>query len=312
MSEAALLEEARADLEHAAGKKPAAGVPFSGMTTIGCGGPAGLVIEADSTDGLAATLETATAHGLPWLVTGLGSNMLVADAGWPGLVIRLTGSLKSCRTRGNLLDAGGGASLPKAASVAAAAGLSGLEPLAGIPGTAGGAVAMNAGAFGASIGDFVSEVEICRAGKSFMSSPGPLDFGYRSATLPLDSVVSRVILALSRSSRNAVSARMRDFRGRREASQPVGKKTCGSVFKNPPGAKSAGMLLDQAGCKGMSRGAAQVSESHANFIVNNGGAAAADVMELINKCRRRVYDRFGISLELEVRLLGGLRPEPLP
>lgn len=312
MSDAVLLKDAvRADLEEAAGRSGSEGVRLSSMTTIGCGGPATFLIEAENSARLAAILEVALSHDLPWFVLGLGSNLLVSDEGWQGIVIKLSGDLRLCKRQGSRLECGGGAPLPKAAAAAAGAGLAGLEPLAGIPGTVGGAVAMNAGAFGSSIGELVEEVEICLPGQIKLLGNNLLEFGYRRSNLPAGSVVSKVTLSLVPADPGTVNDNLLHFRRRRESSQPVGKRTCGSVFKNPVGEKSAGELLDLAGCKGLSSGGAVVSHAHANFIINSGGATAADVVNLMNICRRRVHERFGVALEPEVKLLGNIYLDPL-
>lgn len=295
----------RAALEKAAGREGAADVTLAGMTTLGCGGPAALVIVAGDTAALAAILATASDSNLDWCVLGRGTNLLVSDRGWEGLVIRLTGELASCRADGERLHCGAGLPLPRAAALAADAGLSGLEPLAGIPGSVGGAVAMNAGAFGANMGDLTESIEICLPGETRLLGAGEAGFAYRSANLPPDAVVASATLALKAGDREAIRQATQDFRRRRDSSQPKGS-TCGSVFKNPPGGKSAGRLLDEAGCKGLSAGGAVVSEQHANFIINRGGASAADVLELMNCCRQRVRESSGILLEPEVRLLGDI------
>ncbi len=312
MSDAVRLSgAARARLEEAAGSKGEAGLELGRLTTIGCGGPAAFFIEADSTAHLEAILASASDQGLPWFLLGRGSNLLVADEGWPGIVIRLTGALKKCSREGERLDCGAGITLSRAAAAALDAGLSGLEPLAGIPGSVGGAVAMNAGAFGAAIGDLVQSVEICLGGETAVLDHDGLEFGYRSARLPAGGVVARAMLKLKPAKAAQISNLMSMFSGRRASSQPVGGRTCGSVFKNPPGEKSAGELLELAGCKGERSGGAIVSPAHANFIVNEGGAKAADVLDLMNICRRRVHESFGVVLEPEVRLLGGAGLDPL-
>ncbi len=304
-----------ADLEQAAGRAGVAGAGLGSLTTIGCGGTAALMIEAVDAAHLSAILAAIQRHSLPWFVLGLGSNLLVADAGWPGVVVKLTGDLKSVSVSGDLLRCGAGVALPRAAAAAQSAGLAGLEPLAGIPGTVGGAVAMNAGAFGASIGVLVESVEICLPGEVITQNRNTIKFGYRSAALPSGGVVSRAALLLTPADPAAVAARMREVRASRETSQPAGR-SCGSVFRNPgPGAGaslSAGQLLDEAGCKGMTVGGAAVSGKHANFIINAGGARTADVLQLMNRCRRRVFKRTGIVLEPEVRLIGPIGLEPLP
>lgn len=295
----------RAALEEAAGREGAVDVSLAGLTTLGCGGPASFLIEAVDTSALAAILAVTTESGLPWYVLGRGTNLLVSDRGWDGLIIRLTGELAACAAAGEQLRCGAGLPLPRAAALAADAGLSGLEPLAGIPGSVGGAIAMNAGAFGACMADLTASVELCLPGETRVLEAAAVGFDYRRASLPAGAVVASATLALKAGDPETIRQATRDFRRRRDAAQPGGA-TCGSVFKNPPGAKGAGRLLDEAGCKGLSIGGAIVSEQHANFIINRGGATAADVLELINRCRRLVKESSGILLEPEVKLLGDI------
>ncbi|MHB0915489.1 MAG: UDP-N-acetylmuramate dehydrogenase [Thermoleophilia bacterium] len=301
----------RSELEQAAGKPGSVAAPLAGYTTLGCGGPAALLLEVDSGEGLAAVLAVAEDNAVPWFVLGRGSNLLVADSGWPGLVLKLSGSLKDLTINGSRIDCGAGATLARLAAAAAEAGLSGLEPLAQIPGTVGGGVAMNAGAYGAAIADLVATIEIALPSGTRTIAGDALDFSYRHCDLPAGAVVSRVTLALTAADPETVKGAMKDYRHQRGGSQPVGSRTCGSVFKNPPGG-SAGELLDKAGCKGMRAGGAEISTVHANFIVNTGSAAAADVLQLMERCRLLVHERFGVVLEPEVRLLGDITLGPLP
>lgn len=299
----------RAALEEAAGRPGAADVSLAGLTTLGCGGPAAFLIEADSAARLAAILDVVNAGGLPWFVLGRGTNLLVADSGWDGLIIRPAGGLTVCEQEGELLRCGAGVPLPRAAGIAAEAGLSGLEPLAGIPGSIGGAITMNAGAFGRDIGELTESVELCLPGEVRLLTAVEAGFAYRGTSLPAGAVVASATLRLRPGDPRMVRQATLDYRRQRDASQPKGS-TCGSVFKNPPGEKSAGQLLDGAGCKGLSAGGAAVSGQHANFIINQGGATAADVLTLIDRCRELVRESTGILLEPEVRLLGniGLKP----
>lgn len=300
----------RAELERAAGKPGRVDEPLAPYTTLGCGGAAALLLEVDSSERLAALLAAAGRRDVPWFIIGRGSNLLVADSGWPGLVVKLAGDFKSFSINGERIESGAAVNLSKLAATAAQAGLSGLETLAQIPGTLGGAVAMNAGAFGAAIADVVIAVEVAVPGATRVLSGTQLRFSYRDCELPADAVVSRVTLELAPSTAETVAAAMKGFQSRRRDSQPAGSRTCGSVFKNPPGA-SAGRLLDEAGCKGMRVGDAEISTVHANFIVNTGAATAADVLELMRQCRRRVFEKSGNLLEPEVRLLGDMPLEPL-
>lgn len=306
-----LEEEVRRQIEQAAGRKGSAGRPLASMTTLGCGGPAALIIEADSRAHLAAILASARQADIPWFILGHGSNLLVADDGWDGLVITLGGEFRECHRNGERLSCGAAATLPRIARIASGAGLSGLEPLAYIPGTIGGALAINAGAYGTSIGDLVVEAEICLPGEVKTITADDLSFGYRTSRVPAGSVVSRVVLELKQGDPEAIAGKMLQLRRQREESQPVRDKSCGSVFKNPPGEKSAGQLLDEAGCKGLDSGGASVSDIHANFIINRGDATARDVIDLMNRCRRKVKDVSGVTLEPEVMLLGNMELDSL-
>ncbi len=299
-------QEVLAELERAAGNPAVAGANIGSLTSLGCGGAAALLIEAESSERLAQILHIAAAHEVDWFVFGLGSNLLVADSGWDGMVIRLAGDLKQCiPAQDGRLTCGGGATLPKAASVAAAAGLSGLEALAGIPGTIGGAVAMNAGAWGTDIGSLTERITLCLPGETREIGRDFLKFSYRHCELPPGAVISRVVLALSLGETESIKAEMTRYREQRTENQPVGERTCGSVFRNPPEGMSAGELLERAGCKGLQHRGASISTRHANFIVNQGGVSA-DVIWLMNECRRLVYEKFGVVLEPEVMLLGDI------
>lgn len=308
MFDGEVLEE----FEAAAGHAGTTGAGLERLTTIGCGGPAALLLEIDSPERLAAVLSVAAAHGIDWFVLGYGSNLLVADEGWDGLVIRLTGELKECEAQsGGRFECGAGASLSRAASVAANAGLSGLEPLAGIPGTVGGAIAMNAGAWGSEIGSLTARVLLCLPGGCQALESDSLRFSYRHCELPQGSVVTRVVLALEPADPEVIRETMAEYSRSRGDVQPSGERTFGSVFRNPVGGASAGELLDRSGCKGLDHGGAAVSKVHANFIVNRGTATAADVIWLMDECRRRVHDSKGIVLEPEVRFLGDIGLAPL-
>ncbi|MDO8736397.1 MAG: UDP-N-acetylmuramate dehydrogenase [Thermoleophilia bacterium] len=300
------------EFETAAGREGTSGARLDRLTTLGCGGPAAILMEIDSPEELASVLAVASANSIDWFVLGYGSNLLVADSGWDGLVIRLSGELKECVVQEEgRLECGAGAALTRAASAAAAAGLSGLEPLAGIPGTIGGAVAMNAGAWGTEIGNIIGRVLVCLPGECRELSAGDMRFSYRHCELPEGSVIARVTLALDYDEPDNIREATAGFSGRRSEAQPTGERTCGSVFRNPPEGPRAGELLDSSGCKGLERGGAMVTEAHANFIANRGGATATDIVWLMDECRRRVYDQAGIVLEPEVRFLGDISLEPL-
>lgn len=306
-----LDEDILEELEDAAGKVGVSEAPMSRFISFGSGGPAAFLIEADSPAEMARILSVVAERGVSWFIMGKGTNLLVADEGYEGLVIALAGDLKECRVQDNFLICGAGATLTRAAKLAAENSLSGLEALAHIPGTLGGAVFMNAGSFGTQIGDLVAQVEVCGPGECRVIDRSALEFGYRSSSIPSDVVVTGVTLELAPQDEEEIRSRTASCRQKRESSQPRGERTFGSVFKNPPGQDSAGSLLDRSGCKDLTVGAATVSAAHANFIVNKGNASTADVISLMNLCRRSVYEKFGVVLEPEVRFLGDIGLEEL-
>jgi UDP-N-acetylenolpyruvoylglucosamine reductase len=291
---------------------PPAGVerdyPLARLTTIRTGGPADFFARPDSTGRLAELLAWADAGKIAVGVVGSGSNLLVADAGFRGLVMKLDGSLATIEQDGDRLLCGGGARLPQAAARAARAGLSGLEFGVNIPGTVGGAVKMNANAYGGDLSRVLEWVEVATPKGSERRTPDTLGFRYRRSNLGPREIVAGASFALSPAEPDDVKARLAEMRAARKAAQPSGIKTFGSTFKNPddPGAqgRSAGVLLDEAGCRGLAVGGARFSEKHANFVENPGEATTADVIALMAEGKRRVRERFGIELEAEVQFLG--------
>jgi UDP-N-acetylmuramate dehydrogenase len=241
-------------------------------------------------------------------VIGSGSNLLVADDGFRGLAMKLDGALASIAVDGTRLECGGGARLPQASAKAARAGLAGLEFGVNIPGTVGGAVRMNANAYGGELGRVLEWVDVVTAAGVDRRAPAQLGFSYRRSNLAPGEVVARASFALSPADPDAVKATLADMRAKRREAQPSGIKTFGSTFKNPddPRAegRSAGMLLDAAGCRGLAVGGARFSEKHANFVENAGAATTADVIALMAEGRRRVRDQTGVELEPEVQLFG--------
>ncbi len=282
--------------------------PLARLTTVRTGGHADLYARPDSDERLVALLAWAQQHELQVGLVGSGSNLLVADAGFRGLVLKLDGALASIERDGDRLLCGGGARLPQAAARAARDGLSGLEFGVNIPGTVGGAVRMNANAYGGDLAKVLDWVEVATAAGTARRAPGELGFSYRRSNLGEGEVVARASFALARAEPDAVRATLADMRARRRAAQPGGIKTFGSTFKNPddPRAegRSAGVLLDEAGCRGLTVGGACFSEKHANFVENQGHATTADVVALMAEGRRRVRERTGVELEPEVQLLG--------
>jgi UDP-N-acetylenolpyruvoylglucosamine reductase len=282
--------------------------PLARLTTIRTGGPADFFARPDSPDRLSELLAWAAADAIEVGVVGSGSNLLVADAGFPGLVVKLDGSLAAIEQEGSRLLCGGGARLPQASARAARAGLSGLEFGVNIPGTVGGAVKMNANAYGGELARVLEWVEVTSPGGTERRRPEALEFRYRRSNLGPGEVVARASFALSPAEPASVKERLAEMRASRRAAQPSGIKTFGSTFKNPEdpraAGRTAGVLLDEAGCRGLTVGGARFSEKHANFVENLGDATTADVVALMAEGRRRVRERFGVELEAEVQVLG--------
>ncbi len=286
------------------GRRVSFAEPLSGHTTWGVGGPAWALCRVRTADEAAAVLTAARAVGRSCLVLGRGSNLLVADAGFPGVVLRLEGELAALRVQGNHLTAGGGATLAQALQQAADASLAGLEWAAGIPGTVGGAVAGNAGAHGRQMSDLTAEVSLLLAdGRVVTTAGGDLPADYRRRELPAGALVLAARLELTPADPAAIRDLMRRAMQARRQSQPLGARTAGSVFKNPPG-DYAGRLIEACGCKGLAVGDAVVSSRHANFIENRGAATAGDVLGLMRQVADRVKREFGVELEPEVRVVG--------
>jgi len=283
------------------------GKPLARLSTLRIGGPAELFVEVGSERALVALLQEVARRKQPFQLLGLGSNVLVPDAGLPGVVARLGGDLKRIRIRGRRLSAGAGAPLALAARRAATAGLAGLEALSGFPSTVGGAVFMNAGCYGTEIKDVLRSARLVELdGRRHRIGVEDLGATYRSTRLKQSrSIVTRALFDLAPGDPKALLDRIAELNARRWASLPSGQANAGSIFKNPPG-DSAGRLLDVAGLKETSVGGALVSPKHANVIVNTGGATAADVVALMRSMRDRAAERFGVSLEPEIVLLGDL------
>jgi UDP-N-acetylenolpyruvoylglucosamine reductase len=282
--------------------------PLARLTTVRTGGPADFYTRPDSVERLVELLAWAKGARIAVGVVGSGSNLLIADAGFRGLVMKLDGGLATIEQDGRRLLCGGGARLPQAAARAARAGLSGLEFGVNIPGTVGGAVKMNANAYGGDLSRVLEWVEIATPGGTGRRDPSELGFSYRRSSLGSHEIVARASFALSEAEPEGVKATLAEMRAARRAAQPSGIKTFGSTFKNPddPRAegRSAGVLLDEAGCRGLPVGGARFSEKHANFVENTGDATTADVIALMAEGRRRVHERSGVVLEPEVQFLG--------
>jgi UDP-N-acetylenolpyruvoylglucosamine reductase len=289
--------------------------PLARLTTIRTGGRGDFFARPDSAESLAEVLAWARGEGVEVGVVGSGSNLLIADEGFRGLVIKLDGSLATIEQDGERLLCGGGARLPQAAAFAARAGLSGLEFGVNIPGTVGGAVKMNANAYGGDLARVLEWVDVTTSTGIDRRAPAELGFEYRKSNLAPGEIVARASFTLSPAAPGSVAATLAEMRSARRAAQPSGIKTFGSTFKNPddPRAegRSAGVLLDEAGCRGLTAGGARFSEKHANFVENMGDATTADVIALMGEGRRRVRERFGVELAPEVQLLGEVDTMPL-
>lgn len=280
--------------------------PMSKHTTYRIGGPARYFVEVESLDALSKTLRECARLSIPWTAVGQGSNLLVADGGFEGAVVVLKGEFKRWSFDEASVRFSVGAALPLARIVQEAyhLGVSGLEFAVGTPGTIGGALRMNAGNRTEWIGSRVASVTTFGLhGGLRRRYPEDISWAYRRSSLPDDEVVVECELACERGQAYRIQQRMEDVLAQRKKSQPMGLPSCGSVFRNPEG-ESAGDLIERAGLKGERVGGAQVSEIHANFIVNTGGATAADVAALMKRARDEVMRRDGIELRPEVRFLG--------
>ena len=286
--------------------------PLAPRTTLKIGGRARHFAEARTKAGLARLLRLAAEKGLPLLPLGKGSNLLVPDEGFPGVVFVLAGELASWRVEGNRIVAGGGAALPSLAVAARRAGLSGLEPLSGIPSTFGGAIRINAGAYGTELFDLLETVDVVtRTGEARTEPAAAIPHGYRwTAFVERKDLIAGGTLLLRPAPPSEIDARLEEVRERRRTALPP-EPNAGSVFKNPAG-QFAGKLLEVCGLKGRRVGGAAVSVRHANVIVNTGGATAADVRELMRVMRLEVQARFGIELVPEIEVIRPMTTERRP
>ena len=281
-------------------------VQLARFTTIGTGGPARLFARPQSLADLEEALVLAADEGLSVAVVGLGSNLLVADEGVDALVLRLEGELAAVAVQGETLVVGGGAANAVALHAARNAGLAGFEFACAIPGTAGGGVRMNAGAYGHDWAAVVSRALVVDSAGHAWRTPVELELIYRHSNLGAGQVVARVEFGLEPGDPDEIKAKVRELNARRKAAQPTNRRTFGSVFKNPDHELSAGRMLEACGLKGHRIGGAQISPKHANFIENADGARSEDAIALMAEAGRRAREQFGVTLEHEVRFLGAL------
>ncbi|HSI98512.1 MAG TPA: UDP-N-acetylmuramate dehydrogenase [Gaiellaceae bacterium] len=282
------------------------GVHLSRLTTVGTGGPASAFARPRSVPELEEALRLAAAERLDVVAVGLGSNLLAADGGVEALVLRLEGELAGASVAESALVAGGGATNAVCLHRARGAGLGGLEFACAIPGTAGGGVKMNAGAYGRDWSDILVRALVVTAEGAEWMTPAELGLSYRHSDLRPAQVVARVEYRLEPRPPDEIKATVAELVARRQATQPTNRRTFGSVFKNPPGGTGAGELLERCGLKGHRIGGAVISPMHANFIENADGATSSDCLALMVEARRRAREEFGIELEREVVLVGGL------
>jgi UDP-N-acetylmuramate dehydrogenase len=287
------------------------GVALSRFTTLGTGGPARAFARPESLGELAEALRFARDRDLQVATIGLGSNLLVADAGFDGLVLRLAGELARTEVEEDLLIAGGGAPNAVCLHRARAAGLGGFEFACAIPGTAGGGLWMNAGAYGGDWAGIVERALVVDGDSPQWRTPAELGLSYRHSDLRHGEVVARVEFRLRPRAPEEIKAVVADMQAQRKVAQPTNKRTYGSVFKNPPHELSAGRMLEACGLKGHRIGGAQISPRHANFIENADGASSEDAIALMAEARQRAWDRFGVKLEHEVVFLGPLELPPI-
>jgi UDP-N-acetylmuramate dehydrogenase len=287
------------------------GVELAGLTTLGTGGPARAFARPETEAEVEEALRWAAERDLPVATIGLGSNLLAADEGVDELVLKLAGSLAAVAVDGDVVRAGGGAANAVALHRARAAGLGGFEFACAIPGTIGGGVWMNGGAYGGEFSQVLERVRVASAGGSDWFTPADLGLSYRHSDLRHGQVVVEAELLLSPRDPAEIKATIRELNAQRKAAQPTNRRTFGSVFKNPEHELSAGRMLEACGLKGHRIGGAQISPKHANFIENAGGARTADALALMAEARRRAHDQYGVELRHEVELLGDVELPPL-
>jgi UDP-N-acetylmuramate dehydrogenase len=277
--------------------------PLAPLTRFRAGGPAEILFRPEDAEDLAAFLAHRPAD-VPVTVIGVGSNLLVRDGGVPGVVVRLGRGFGDIHVDGMSIRAGGSALDPAVADAATRAGIAGLEFLIGVPGTIGGAVRMNAGAYGTEIADVLVELwALDPAGQRHRLTRGDISFVYRGASMPEGWIVVEAVLAGRQGEPAAIAKRVAEIKSSRESTQPTSARTGGSTFANPPGGR-AWELIERAGCRGLRRGGAKVSEMHCNFLVNTGTATAADIEGLGEEVRRQVQLICGVTLEWEIRRIG--------
>jgi UDP-N-acetylmuramate dehydrogenase len=280
------------------------GVPMNTITSLRIGGPADLIIYPQGIEDLRIVMAVCRDRDAQCILLGNGTNLLVSDKGVREPLINLSPGFGEIRGQGQTVMAGAGIGLPHLLRFCEQNALSGMEALTGIPGTVGGAIRMNAGSWGVEIGAVISSLTVMdKEGKISQRKRHEVDFGYRGINLPADAIILNGEFSLGKGAKTEITKRMKDFLRKKKATQPLSLPSAGSIFKNPAG-QPAGKLIDEVGLKGMRRGDAMVSPLHANFIVNMGRARTRDILGLIDTIQKRVYQRTGTTLELEVSIIG--------
>ncbi len=280
--------------------------PVSAHTTLRVGGPADMMVFPETVEELCGVLRFARSADLPLFVLGRGSDLIVRDGGFRGVCIRLGKGFRGSRVVGECgIDALAGEPYPSLLRTARHASLTGFEYLATVPGTVGGGVATNVGAYNRSFADFIEEIHLLDASGTERVIPvEEMAAHYRLIELPAGSVVTRVLFRLAPGRRDAIEEAVRRYASYRRKTQPLRAASAGCIFKNPDTGPQAGLLIDRAGLKGLAVGGAEISDIHGNFLVNRGGATAEEVLELIQIVRHRVFEKYGIHLDMEVRVVG--------
>ena len=299
------VAEAERQLRGSLGSRVRSGFPLGPLTSFRIGGAAAIFVEAEDDRDLSTVAEASGATGTPVAVIGKGSNLLVSDAGFPGIVVRLGRGYRWASREAELITAGGAMPLPALAGIALQHRLTGLEFGVAIPATLGGSVRMNAGAHDRSMSDVLERIDLISLTTGGRSTVAAADagFAYRRSALPADAIVVAATVGLASGADAAIREHMEEARAWRRKTQPLAEPNCGSVFKNPDGDHAA-RLIEAAGAKGLRVGTARVSEKHANFIVADPGASARDVMRVIRRVQELVAEQAGIRLETEVQLMG--------
>ncbi len=278
--------------------------PMSKHTTFRIGGNADIFVTPDTTERLMSVVEYVKRSNIPYYIIGNGSNLLVRDNGFRGVIIQLYKNFADIEVNDNIIAAKAGALLSSVAKTAMNNSLSGMECLSGIPGTIGGAVCMNAGAYGGEMKDIVVETKVINKGRLEIIDNSSSEFGYRTSRIMRENmIVVETTIKLEKGNKEAIENKMKELMSQRNSKQPVELPSAGSTFKRPEGYFAA-KLIDDSGLRGFSVGQAQVSPKHCGFVVNNGGATAKEVIELMGKVSQVVYDKFGVKLEPEVRIIG--------